>query len=155
MDETTEANLGPNQLRSWVLCAIWYHLHNFKNVKKKNWEILFLVKLQALVSNLQKVALLHVCFSRFINCTNGTKSRSASQLWIMELLITCAIIDVRQGQYLFAKHCFCVNFVKFEYLLSTDLPLVVGLIQLIHLIDAPKHLFAFENLLTEWQKYKL
>ena len=28
----------------------------------------------------EKVTLLHGCFSRFLNCTNGTKSRKASQL---------------------------------------------------------------------------
>ena len=27
-----------------------------------------------------KVTILHGCFSRFLNCTNGTKSRNASQL---------------------------------------------------------------------------
>ena len=31
-------------------------------------------------ATLPKVALLHGCFSRFLNCTNGTKSRKASQI---------------------------------------------------------------------------
>ena len=35
-----------------VLCAIWYHWNNLK------------------------IALLHGCFSCFLNCTNGTKSRN-------------------------------------------------------------------------------
>ena len=38
-------------------------------------EELLLVKLQA--KNLINVTLLHGCFSRFLNCTNGTKSRNA------------------------------------------------------------------------------
>ena len=37
-------------------CATWYHLWYLKNVKNT-----------------------HLCFSRFLNCTNGTKSRNASQ----------------------------------------------------------------------------
>ena len=37
-----------------MLCEIWYRLYNFKNVKNPHW-----------------------CFSRFLNCTNGTKSRNA------------------------------------------------------------------------------
>ena len=39
--------------------AIWYHLYNSKNVK---------------------LPLLHGRFSRFLNCTNGTKLRNASQI---------------------------------------------------------------------------
>ena len=31
------------------------------------------------VATLLKVRLFHGCFSRFLNCTNGTKSRKASQ----------------------------------------------------------------------------
>ena len=41
--------------------TIWYHLHNFKNVK-----------------NTQPATLLKL--TRFLNCTNGTKSRNAPQL---------------------------------------------------------------------------
>ena len=47
-----------------MLSAIWYHLYNLKNVKP---------------AILLKVTLLHGCFSRFLNCTNGTKSLNASQ----------------------------------------------------------------------------
>ena len=32
-------------------------------------------------TTLLKVALLHGCFSRFLNCTNGSKSRTASHMW--------------------------------------------------------------------------
>ena len=33
-------------------------------------------------ATLLKVALLHGCFSRFLNCTNGTKSRKASHMHV-------------------------------------------------------------------------
>ena len=32
-----------------MLCAIWYHLYNFKNVKNTHGRVLLLVKLQASV----------------------------------------------------------------------------------------------------------
>ena len=56
-------------------CAICYHLYNLKNVKNTHGGVLLLVKLQALL----KVTLLHGSFSRFLNCTNGTKSHKTSQ----------------------------------------------------------------------------
>ena len=56
-----------------MFCSIWYHLCNFKNVKKTCGGVLLLVTL--LVS---KVTLLHKCFSRFLDCTNGTKSCKTS-----------------------------------------------------------------------------
>ena len=31
-------------------------------------------------ATLLKVTLMHECFSRFLNCTNGTKSRKASHM---------------------------------------------------------------------------
>ena len=38
-----------------MLCAIWYHLYNLKNVKTTNGGVLLLVKLQALAAcNLNK-----------------------------------------------------------------------------------------------------
>ena len=55
-----------------MFCAIWYHLYNLKNVKNTHGGVLLLVKLQA-----KSLALLHGCFSRVLNCTNGTKSRKA------------------------------------------------------------------------------
>ena len=61
-------------------CAIWYHLYDLKNVKNNHGEVLFLVKLQAKAYNSIKVTLIHGCFPRFLNCTNGTKLRKASYL---------------------------------------------------------------------------
>ena len=48
-------------------CAIWYHFYNSKNVKNTHGGIGLLVKF---------VTLLHGCFTRFLKCTNGTKSLS-------------------------------------------------------------------------------
>ena len=55
-------------------CAIWYHLYNLKNVKNIHGGVLLLVAVTLL-----KVTLLHWCFSRFLNCKNGTKSQKTSQ----------------------------------------------------------------------------
>ena len=43
-----------------MLCAVWYHFYNLKNVKKQNSSMGF--------------------FSRFLNCTNRTKSGKASHM---------------------------------------------------------------------------
>ena len=41
--------------------------------------------MKAKPATLLKVTVLHGCFSRFLNCTNGTKSRNASQIFIHKL----------------------------------------------------------------------
>ena len=58
-------------------CAIWYQLYNLKNVKNARGRVLILVL---------KLKLLHGCFSRFLNCTNGTKSSNATQLIVIPVL---------------------------------------------------------------------
>ena len=50
-----------------ILCAIWYHLYNFKNVKNTHGGVLLLVKCRVQLANLLKVTLLHGCFARFKN----------------------------------------------------------------------------------------
>ena len=55
--------------------AIWYHLHNLKNVENTHGGVLPLKP-----ATLLKVTLLHGCFSRFLNCTNGTISRNPSNI---------------------------------------------------------------------------
>ena len=93
-----------------MLCAIWYHLYNLKNVKNIHEGVLLLANLQdhsywslffmqlqagrpgtllKLVSStgesttFLKVTLLHGCFLRFLNCTNGTKSREVFHMNII------------------------------------------------------------------------
>ena len=69
-----------------MFCAIWYHLFNLKNVKNTHGRVLLLVKVEAKSLqrySLLKVTLLHGCFSPFLNCTNGTKSRNALILLLL------------------------------------------------------------------------
>ena len=61
-----------------TLCAMRNHLYNLKNVKNTHSAVLLLVNLQP--ETLLKLTLFHGCFSRFLICTNGTKSRKASHL---------------------------------------------------------------------------
>ena len=61
--------------------AIWYHLHNLKNVKNAHGGVLLLVvKLQAFSLQLTKNNTPPRVFSRFLNCTNDTKSHNASHV---------------------------------------------------------------------------
>ena len=73
----TPTKIKQNKNPYVMRCAIWYHLYNLKNLKNTHGGVLILVKLPA---TLLKSTLLHGCFSRFLNCTNGTKSRSASHI---------------------------------------------------------------------------
>ena len=55
-----------------MLCAIWYHLYNLKNIKNTDGGVLLLEP-----ATLLKVTLFHWWFWRFLNCTNDTKSSNA------------------------------------------------------------------------------
>ena len=60
-----------------MFCVIRYHLYNLKNVKNTYGGVLLLVhssKCYFTKSN----TLIHRCFSRFLNCSNGAKSRKTS-----------------------------------------------------------------------------
>ena len=46
----------------------------FKECEKHPWRS---VNVSKVAKTLRKLTLLHGCFSRFLNCTNGTKSRNA------------------------------------------------------------------------------
>ena len=56
-------------------CAIWCHLYNLKTGK---------IQMEEWPATLLKVTLLHGCFSRFWNCSNGTKLRKGTHLSISE-----------------------------------------------------------------------
>ena len=43
-----------------VLCAIWYHLHNLKNVKNTYGGVLLLVKLQATLKKHSSMGAFHI-----------------------------------------------------------------------------------------------
>ena len=51
---------------------VWYHLNNLKNVKNTHGGELLLLKLQVEVCNFSEALFLLGCYSRFLNCTNGT-----------------------------------------------------------------------------------
>ena len=59
-----------NMIQILMLCAIWYHLYNLKNVKNTHGKVLLLVKLH------------HSSMAAFtfLNSANGTKSRKASHV---------------------------------------------------------------------------
>ena len=66
-----------------VCCAIWYHFYNLQNLKLQPATLL-------------KLTLLHGCFSRFLSCRNGTKTRNAPQAVfmykdqsILQVLLVC------------------------------------------------------------------
>ena len=63
-----------------MLCAICYYLYNLKNAKNTHGGVLLLVKLQAKACNLTKSNTPPWVFSRFLNITNGTKSRNAPHI---------------------------------------------------------------------------
>ena len=65
-----------------MLCAIWYHSHNLKNVKNIHGGVLLLLKVALL-----KVTLFHGCFSRFLNCAHSTKSSKAPQIMKLSQLM--------------------------------------------------------------------
>ena len=61
-----------------MLCAIWYHLCNLQNERNTHGGV-FLLEPAALL----KMTLLCGCFSRFLNCTNDTKSCPASHMLVL------------------------------------------------------------------------
>ena len=83
------SSLWRHNFQSWwncskyvILCAICCYLYNLKIRENTHGGVSLLVKLQAVI----KVTLLHGCFSHFLNCANGTKSRKAShiKIWISQ-----------------------------------------------------------------------
>ena len=68
-ESTTKANE--------TLCTIWYHLYNLKNMKNTHGG-----KSKAAAATSLKGILLRGCFSRFLNCSNDSKSRKASQMYL-------------------------------------------------------------------------
>ena len=73
-------------------------LHNSK-IRKTLTEVLLFVKLQA-ENCKKKKTLLRGCFSRFLNCTNGTESRKASHL-MSRVVITIFLLRSPSSGFLF------------------------------------------------------
>ena len=126
-----------------MLCTIWYHLRNLKNVKNTHGGmIILLLKLQTEACHFTKsITTPLVLFMFFLNCTRGTKSRKASHIVILEFKWTITSINSMKSfsikyQYIqlddqhklniaFSCHCY-VSFVFFytwrnlRYLIQTE-----------------------------------
>ena len=69
-----------------LLLKFWLHFVPLKKAENQRFSGVFMVyKMEP--AALLKVTIVHGCFSRFLNCTNGTKSRKASHLlqWLRTL----------------------------------------------------------------------
>ena len=95
----------------------------FKKLECTHEGVLLLVKLQAKsFTTLLKVTLLHGCFSRFLNCTNGTKSRKTSHIYLACLTHSLKASVTRElGINLFYTTIPCLNSVK-EFEASHKVP---------------------------------
>ena len=90
-------NINFNSLRLVImmLCAIWYHLLNFKKVENTHGEVLLLVIVAGFYPvTLLKVKLRHQCFSCFLNYANDTKAHSASQIFFVFCLFHTSHISI-------------------------------------------------------------
>ena len=75
-DPTATRVFATCNLKTYVIsCAIWYRLYNFKKREKHPWRSVTFSNVAGV-----KLTFLHQCFSRFLNCTNGTKQRNASHI---------------------------------------------------------------------------
>ena len=61
----------PGNSKYEVICAIWYQLHNLKNLKNTNEGVSLLVKWQASACNFTEINTPPWVFFSFLNCTNG------------------------------------------------------------------------------------
>ena len=68
----------PNISKQLVL-NIWAN-QNFRTTCFKEKLIYLRINLAWKPASLRKLTLLHGCFSRFLNCTNGTKSHNVPHL---------------------------------------------------------------------------
>ena len=66
---------------SMMCWAIRYHLYNLKNVKNTHGGVLLYLKLQAKAFIFTKTGTPPRMFLRFLNCTNDTELRKASQIF--------------------------------------------------------------------------
>ena len=76
-------NINSGALRDLVSCT------QFKKREKHPWRS---------VTQLLKVTLLHGCFSCFLNCTNGTKSRRAPHIWFLRIMQTSTEVYLEHYQ---------------------------------------------------------
>ena len=89
------------EIHNVMLCVIWYHLYNLKNMENTHGGVLRLVKLQSSAST----------------CTNGTKSRNASHC-IKSSFQICKSQEVYIFSWLFVRGCICCkSWVNYHYVI--------------------------------------
>ena len=81
---------GDNQIFYFIIYDVLRNLVPFVQFKKREkhqWRSV------TFIATLLKVAVLRGCFSRFLNCTNGTKSGNASYIFnqFRHLKSTCML----------------------------------------------------------------
>ena len=80
-------NLRLNRyVMSW---AIWYRLHNLKNLKNVHGGVLLLLKLACNFTTKSNTP--PWVFSRFWNCEKGSKSRNASHISMQHVRYLCSL----------------------------------------------------------------
>ena len=122
-----------------TLCEIWHHLYNLKYVKNTHGRVLFLEYSCRLKRTTFTKKILRGIFSRFLNCTNGAKSRKALHIVFFVNFVTKFYILT------FCKLCksvlhivIFVNFAKALYIFC-EFKIVLALI---FLIKKPVALFS-------------
>ena len=94
-----------------MFCATWYHLHNFKNVKNADGR-------ELKPKTWLEVTLLLGCFSRFLNCKNGTMDYSFSKItechWTYNCITTSSPITTSGDEFRPTFNCqtFSIIFTK-------------------------------------------
>ena len=78
-----------------TLFAYYYHLYNLKNVKNRHWGVFF----SKVADFSLKLSL--GCFSRFLNCTNDTKSRNGAHIVEFQTDIQSDILSSNAHEFLF------------------------------------------------------
>ena len=76
-----------------IICDVLRDLVPFVQLKKREKHPWRTVNLPA---TLLELTLLHGCFSRFLNCANGDKSRNASQITTIVALLKHAKCETYQ-----------------------------------------------------------
>ena len=93
------------------LLLIWDALHDlvpfvqFKKCEKRPWKSVTFSKAAGLSVTFLKVTLLYGCFSWFLNCTYGTKSRKTSHIELFYWMFVSAVNSI-SFSYLLVSTCF-------------------------------------------------
>ena len=101
------------------------NVKNMKNVKNTHGEVIVLLKLQTSACNFTKSITPPWVFSPFLNCTNSTKSRKASQIFILPKTL-CKNLGLKRYKKKSRQLSFSLVFI-FYLILNRFLPKVLFL----------------------------